>query len=241
MRTIALASPEFYRSTYGKRNSFWEMRSILQKRTTIFFAVLFLLASLLSGLAIYNHSRDGMAASHEPTVTEQVSDGGQIIADTALFSRHADLEASISILALSIFAVLVLFMLFIRIKVIKPLHRLEKISRKMADGNFDMLVDNHKTSSYVDTIGENVNALAMNLQEILLLIWNHSEHNIATLDTTIDMLAKSSGDSSKEIKTNLQNIKRELVQMQQLTNQFELFDVTFKNKKALAKDNTVNP
>ena len=41
------------------------------------------------------------------------------------------------------------------------------------------VMDNKGASSSIGNIGENVNSLAMNLQEILLLAWNMSEHNIS--------------------------------------------------------------
>ena len=129
---------------------------------------------------------------------------------------------------------------FIR-KIILPLNKLEKMTREMADGRLDLIVqDNQNASCSIDTIGENVNSLAMNLQEILLLIWNHSEHNLGVLAKALKNLDDGSG-TPEDIKTDLQEIKRELLQMQELPKQFELFDVTLQGNKALAKDDTVNP
>jgi methyl-accepting chemotaxis protein len=218
MRTTALASPEFYRSRPVKKGSLWEMKSILQKRTTIFLTVLILLSMLLSGLAIYNYNR----------VELQPATG---------------LEAGLAAISIAILVVLILFMLFLRIKVIKPLHRLDELSRKMADGNLDILAKNdHETKSYVDTIGENVNSLAMNLQEILLLVWNMSEHNLRTIDEIANRLTSNNENYGiEEMKSDLQSMKTELLQMQALAQQFELFDVAFKGKKPLAKDDSANP
>lgn len=236
-----MASPDFYRSTTGKKENLWEMRSILQKRTMIFFGVLILLASLLSGLAIYHHNKGEVRSAMEQSAVEQPSRTGDNTAGTTGSATHAKLEDGITAIALAIVVVLVLFMLFLSIKVITPLHRLEELTRRMADGRLDLLVqDNQKTSCYVDTIGENVNSLAMNLQEVLLLFWNLSEHNIGTVEKTIGMVEDKDSAFQDQIKANLEQMKSELQQMQMLTQQFELFDVTLEGKKARAKEDSAN-
>lgn len=236
-----MASPEIHSPTTGKKENLWEIHSILQKRTMIFFGVLILLSSLLSGLAIYHQNRGAVRPAKEQAAIEQASRTGDSAVGTAGSAKHAGLEDGITAIAIAIVGVLVLFMLFLSIKVITPLHRLEELTRRMADGRLDLLVsDNKKTSCYVDTIGENVNSLAMNLQEILLLVWNLSEHNIGTVEKTIGMVEDQDSASRDEIKANLEQMKKELQQMQMLTKQFELFDVTLEGKKPLAKEDTTN-
>jgi methyl-accepting chemotaxis protein len=144
-------------------------------------------------------------------------------------------------MTMALVSVLILFMFFFIRNIIKPLNKLEKMTREMADGRLDLLVQDSKNASCsIDVIGENVNSLAMNLQEVLLLVWNHSEHNLETVEQALKTLDSAGEIPREQLRAGLQSLKAELRQMQNLPQQFELFDVTLEGKKALAKDETDN-
>jgi methyl-accepting chemotaxis protein len=191
----------------------------------------------LGGVAIYHHYKTHHAGDPGTTAVSYGPDAAN--GETNLPAQFG--EKIIPFIAIGIVSVLIIFMVFFIRKIILPLSKLEKMTREMADGRLDLIVqDNHNASCSIDTISENVNSLAMNLQEILLLIWNHSEHNLGALKKALKTLDDESGNP-EDVKANLQGIKKELLQMQELTKQFELFDVTLEGNKALAKDDTVNP
>jgi methyl-accepting chemotaxis protein len=237
METTSLASPEIHIPRKGKKEGFWETNSEIQKKIMVFFVVLILLTSTLGGVAIYHHYKTHHTGERGTTAVSY----GKAAAngETNLPAQFG--EKIIPFIAIGIVSILIIFMVFFIRKIILPLSKLEKMTREMADGRLDLIVqDNQNASCSIDTISENVNSLAMNLQEILLLIWNHSEHNLGALGKALETLDDESGNP-EDVKANLQEIKKELLQMQELTKQFELFDVTLEGNKALAKDDTVNP
>lgn len=221
-------------------NRLWEISSRLHKKTLVFFSLLILLASLLSIAAVYHYNRgeailDSFAAANSRTAT--VPEAADFDSEARARS-HVSLESSLTVMAIILAGVLVLFMFFFIRNIIQPLAKLEKITRDMADGRLDRLVlDNEHTTGSIGAISENVNALAMNLQEVLLLVWNLSDHNLGTVEMTIEDLEKN---DEEQARAHLRQIKAELEQMQDLTRQFEFFDVTLRDNMALAKDNTRN-
>ncbi|MEN8135504.1 MAG: HAMP domain-containing protein [Thermodesulfobacteriota bacterium] len=230
-------SPQGNIGPSGKKERFWEISSGLHKKTLIFFALLILLASVLSGVAIYHHNK-GEAALN--TIAAMNEGENTPAAQREVEARkHVGLEDSLTIMTVALVSVLIIFMFFFIRNIIQPLSKLQEMTREMADGRLDLLVQDSKTASCsIGTIGENVNSLAMNLQEVLLLVWNLSEHNLGTVDQTLKALEGDGKIPREQIRSDLQSLKAELQQMQNLTQQFELFDVTLDGKKALAKEET---
>ena len=235
-------SPEGNIGSSNRKERFWEIRSELHKKTLIFFGLLILLASVLSIVTIYHHNK-GEAALN----TIAAMGGKENIAATrgeVETQNHPGLRGSLTIMTvitISLVSVLILFMFFFIRNIIKPLGKLEKMTREMADGRLDLLVTDSKNASCsIGVIGENVNSLAMNLQEVLLLVWNHSEHNLGTVEQVLKVLEGDGEIPREQLRASLQSLKAELQQMQNLPQQFELFDVTLRGKKALAKDETTN-
>jgi methyl-accepting chemotaxis protein len=242
MENSALFSPGDNIGSSNKGEPFWEISSKLHKKTLIFFALLILLASVLSGVAIYHHNKGEAALNTIAAMGGTDSGPNTPAARTEAEARsHVDLEDSLTIMTMALVSVLILFMFFFIRNIIKPLNKLEKMTREMADGRLDLLVQDSKNASCsIDVIGENVNSLAMNLQEVLLLVWNHSEHNLETVEQALKTLDSAGEIPREQLRAGLQSLKAELRQMQNLPQQFELFDVTLEGKKALAKDETDN-
>ncbi len=211
----------------------------LHKKTLVFFTILILLASLLSVVAVYHHNR-GEAILNTIAFTDGEPIAGRSpanLGNEALARTHVALEYGLTVMTLVLAGILILFMVFFVRNIIQPLDKLEKFSRDMADGRLDRLVsDSENAGCSIGAIGENVNSLAMNLQEVLLLVWNLSDHNLGIVEETIKTLEKPQGVSREQILERLELIRAELEQMQDLTSQFEFFDVTLRGKMALAKD-----
>ena len=233
MENTTLLSSEDNIGSSGKKECLWDMSSCLQKKILIFFAILILMASILCGVTIYHHNKGEADFSQVTGLTDNQANSSA--------QDHGGLEDSLIIMTSIMIGVLVAFMFFFIRKFIKPLNQLEHFTREMADGRLDLLVqDSPKASCAISAIGENVNSIAMNLQEVLLLNWNLSAHNLGNVEETLKLLNGDSEIPREQILASLLSLKGELQQMQDLTQQFEFFDVTLQGKKALAKDETTN-
>jgi hypothetical protein len=225
-------------TSVDKKKRMWEISSGLHKKTLVFFSVLIFLASLLSIVAIYHHSRGEAVLDTIVTMAGKAgAESETLLNDEGKARDHVDLESGLTVMTLILVSAMLLFMVFFIRNIIIPLGKLERMTRDMADGRLDRLVhDDGKAGCSIGIIGENVNSLAMNLQEVLLLVWNLSEHNLKTVDEAITTLEKPEGISREEVVDRLQRLKAELEQMQGLTGQFEFFDVALRDRKAVAKE-----
>jgi methyl-accepting chemotaxis protein len=243
MENIALFDLEGDPGPSVKKERLWALSSRLQRKTLIFFALLILMASVLSIITIYHHNQ-GEVAAHIGgiAVNGTTSPNAAATAGAEAARSHAGLEDGLTIMALALAGALIIFMFFFIGNIITPLRELEKMTGAMADGRLDRLVANRRQTGCcsIAAIGENVNTMAMNLQEVLLLVWNFSEHNLTTIEHTLATLAGDDEISTARLQGELQTIQAELRQMQDLAKQFELFDVTLQGKKALAKDEQTN-
>jgi len=117
-----------------------------------------------------------------------------------------------------------------------PLHNLERISRQMAACQLQELVsEQHIKCRLTGRIGANLNELALNLQEVLLLIWNLSHQDLEALDRVAVRLGREPNGDHRPIKNDLEFIRKDLEEMQDIVRQFEFFNVVLRNEKLLAK------
>lgn len=235
MESAALFSPEANLGHSIKKCCLWKIGSGLYKKTMLFFCLLILMSSLLSVVTIYHNEIGESVADILVAMGDQ---SGRAAGQT--FGGHSGLEFSMAMMTVALVFVLITFMLFFIRKIVRPLNELENKTREMADGRLSLLVQDNKTATCaIGAIGENVNSLAMNLQEVLLLAWNLSEHNLETVEQILAGLDGDDEISPAQMRNSLNSLKAELQQMQNFTRQFEFFDVTLQGKKALAKEDSM--
>jgi len=117
-----------------------------------------------------------------------------------------------------------------------PLNNLERISRQMADCQLQELVSEpHTRCRLTGRIAANINELALNLQEVLLLVWNLSHQDLEALDRIAARLDREPNGNRQPITNDLEFIRKDLEEMQEIVRQFEFFNVMLRNEKLLAK------
>jgi methyl-accepting chemotaxis protein len=119
----------------------------------------------------------------------------------------------------------------------KALADLEQCTRKMADGNLQALVSPETMACRLSgQIGENVNELALNLQEVLLLVWNLSRQDLEVLARAETLAAGGpDSDENRGLRADLAFLRHDLEEMQNIVHQFEFYNVIMQEEKLLAK------
>lgn len=119
----------------------------------------------------------------------------------------------------------------------KPLTDLAQCTRQMADGNLQALVSQETLAGRLSgRIGENVNELALNLQEVLLLVWNLSRQDLEVLERAVNLAeAVEDSDKRRRLASELAFIRHDLEEMQNIVRQFEFYNVVLQEEKLLAK------
>ena len=151
-------------------------------------------------------------------------------------------KQSILILTFCSVISLISVMIFLIKSIADPLHAMEQTTQKLSNGDLDHLMPIHaEANDPIGKIGENVHELAINLQEILLLVWNISEQDLDVLKQTMSMMqSNNSQETQEKVFSNLQLLKKHREDSQDLVREFELFHVILKGKKLLAKSEEAN-
>jgi methyl-accepting chemotaxis protein len=119
----------------------------------------------------------------------------------------------------------------------RPLEKTAAVAGRMAEGNLSETIPVFDCDE-IDRIGEEVNSLAVNFQEALILVWNQTENAIARIQRTTRQIApdKAMADAT-EIVANLTSAQQDLETMQTMLRSFDLYDVTISEGDVLtAKD-----
>lgn len=196
-----------------------EGNSLLQKGV-FFFAVTFLLVLLLAG-AVFYELLSGSSMGVQATVETTELNG---------LRRPLLLLTPISVLCIMLLGGL---LFFIRCIVV-PLDTIGMTMRRILDGQLDQPA-RITVGNEIGLIGELINDLAINKQELILYFWNHTQENCKL----IEQLEKKIHDhSDKEIMVPLVN--KIFAQLRQGNNDvksmillYDFFDLKLEREKML--------
>lgn len=130
---------------------------------------------------------------------------------------------------------IIVAMIFIIRNMAKPLDDIGRVACRMADGRLDELI-RVKTLGEIGKIGEFINDIAMNLQEIMLHVWNHTKHDILILDRIVGII-KSQPDGNglfQEISEDFRIVKEDIENMRSMVEDFDYYGVRLKDGRTIA-------
>jgi signal transduction histidine kinase len=194
----------------------------LKKKTHFFFILNFLLVIIAAAGLFY------LVVQHSGETTKII-------------------HASLCILFVLLLSIQAVAMLYFKNNIVKPLAEMQVASRLMADGHLERL--NHmKRADEIGALGENINDLAMNMQEVLLFVWNHTRlsrdllENIAddlnfSLDTVLDpaLDTKMSGSLvTKDTQRDINTMHRNNEDLQAIVTSFSYFEIKLQNEKMVS-------
>ncbi len=140
---------------------------------------------------------------------------------------------------LAIFFALALLMiipfLFIR-NIVEPLEQVLHAVRKITEGNLEETVP-IRNSDEIGKIGEQINALSVNIQEILLHVWNHSRDAVVFSGRIEQyILSQNSGSAPPDVKKDIALIRNSMEEIQNMVKTFEYYDIRMDEDRLTAKD-----
>jgi len=118
--------------------------------------------------------------------------------------------------------------LFIR-NIVAPLEELLSVSRKITEGYLKETVP-IRNKDEIGKIGEQINALSVNLQEILLHVWNHSRDSA-------DILKRISyGGIPSDMASDIAAVRQSMEDMQSMVKTFEYYDIRMDEDRLMAEE-----
>ena len=136
-------------------------------------------------------------------------------------------------------AVLSALYLYVARRILHPLEDTAAAAGRMADGRLDATVPVQDTDE-IGRIGELFNDLGVNLQELLVLVWNQTGSAMDALEGIHRQLEdEQAAPVNKVIQTHLQSARQNLGTMQSVARSFDLYDVLLTGPKAVATEDRI--
>ena len=116
-------------------------------------------------------------------------------------------------------------------RTIIPLNKIISGLKAIQDGNLDVTL-NTGGCREIDQIESLINDISSNFQEILLLVWTHSDQSAASCHR-MRKIIQQSPDSDLRILTEIASIHQRFREIRNLISEFEFYDVTLNEDKVL--------
>ena len=137
----------------------------------------------------------------------------------------------------AVFLAVIVAILFIMRRVIKPLDEIGETAFKMAHGHLDELVP-VRNRNEIGKIGELINDLSIDLQEILLHVWNHTRQDIILMERIAAIMSSRPGGNGMpvEIKEDFYFVKQDIEDMRDMVKAFNYYHVRLDEEKVLVNE-----
>ncbi len=137
-------------------------------------------------------------------------------------------------------AVLSALYIFVARCILQPLEHTAAAAGRMADGRLDATVPVQATDE-IGRLGELFNDMGVNLQELVVLVWNQTGSALDALEGLHQQLEDLHATPTNEaILTHLQSARQNLGTMQTVARSFDLYDVLLTGHKAVAMEERVD-
>ncbi len=129
--------------------------------------------------------------------------------------------------------------MFVFIKnIVTPLDAMGRAAKRIADGHLDETVPVNSDDE-IGKIGDLINDLATNLQEILLHIWNHTGQDIILLDHISEVVKSDSmNEMSQQVKDEIEFVRQDVGDMMDLVKDFDFYNIQIEDGKVMATKNS---
>ncbi len=207
----------------------------LRKRLALCFAIMIFAALSVSIICIYEIGSDHFFRQISESIISQLSENEQPhvnISPALTVVKNLQYRMAI-ITAGIIFCICIIFFILIR-SLLNPLNEMLKVTRRMADGHLNETVDIRSGDEF-GKIGENINDLGVNFQEILLHVWKHTADVIQILEQIKKNIPhQNDGKASRQIEADIEQINQSMNDMRLLVQGFDLYDINLDHGKVTA-------
>jgi len=116
--------------------------------------------------------------------------------------------------------------------VLKPLAHIQAATRQMTDGHLDSLVRIARQDE-IGRLGETINDLTVNMQVVLLFVWNHSQQSRDLLEQTAERLAAP--EPLAAVQDNLEKMRQNNEDLKAIVLSFSYFEIRLEHERMLAQ------
>lgn len=154
----------------------------------------------------------------------------------SLRTHLQELQLRMLLLGLLVFAFMVGAVIVIRRRFVIPLADIQNALQRIASGRLDQKVS-ISGEGEIASMGEAVNDIAANQQEVLLHLWSQTEHSIGLIDRIADgvKVGLNNGDSIS-VRADLKSVRSNMENLKGLTDGISFYNVRLEDKSAVAAE-----
>jgi methyl-accepting chemotaxis protein len=115
--------------------------------------------------------------------------------------------------------------------VLKPLAGAQAAAKQMTDGHLDRL---HRIdrADEIGRLAETVNDLAVNMQEVLLFVWNHSQESRELLER---IAGRAAALHDAVLAEDVERLREENDSLKDIVTSFSYFEIRLEHERMLAE------
>ncbi|WP_417911977.1 HAMP domain-containing protein [Candidatus Electronema sp. TJ] len=117
-------------------------------------------------------------------------------------------------------------------QVLKPLADVQLSVQEMTEGHLDRL-SRVKRSDEIGRLAETVNDLAVNMQEVLLFVWNHSQQSRELLERALERIEE--GSALAAAQEDLTLLRQDNEDLRSIVTSFSYFEIRLEHERMLAE------
>ncbi len=139
---------------------------------------------------------------------------------------------------------LIVGMIFLLRNIIIPLENIADAVRRINEGHLDKSIP-IQAKDEIGHVIESINDMSVNMQEILLYIWNNNQQNFKLIDSMEEQLNKYLDNKTilSQLKKDIARIRQNNEEVQTLVTTFNYFEVKLEHEKMVSdpgQDNTAS-
>jgi len=211
--------------------------SNLRKRLLVYFALIIFVTFSVGAQLLYEIGSQRLNSQISASILDQLQENEKedFNTDKVMAVLKKLQHRMILVMTIVMICSIATMVVFTR-NIIEPLDLIGKAAKKIADGHLNETVP-VRNQDEIGNIGELINDLAANLQEILLHVWNHTDDDIVLLDNICEEVnaGQDSGLSDK-VKEELAFVRQDIEDMQNMVKAFDYYNIRLDNGRVISRD-----
>ncbi len=210
--------------------------SNLRKRLLIYFILIIFVTMSVGAQLIFEAGSDRLLSQIANAVKVENGDADtpKTIGGVAEVLKNLQ-HRMILVMVIVFICIIATMFVFIR-NIVEPLDAIGKSAKRITDGHLDETIP-IRCNDEIGQIGELINDLAVNLQEVLLHVWNHTCQDIRLMDNIAEIIHSQPGDIMPEkIREQFDFVRSDIEEMQEIVKAFDYYNIRFEGDRLVGNE-----
>lgn len=208
--------------------------SNLRKRLLIYFFLIIFVTFSVGAQLIFEVGSPRLKDQISQNISAQGDDHETTMAGIDAVLKKLQ-HRMILVMGIVFLCVVATMFVFIR-NIVEPLDAMGKAAKRITEGHLNETVP-IRCQDEIGKIGELINDLAINLQEVLLHVWNHTCQDIVLMDHIAEIIHAQPVDIMPDkVKEEFDFVRKDIEEMQEIVRAFDYYNIQFDGASLVTGD-----